>query len=214
MQFRFADCLLDSDRRQVFRDGRDVRLSPKAYELLVRLIDARPHAVAREKLTDHLWPNTFVVPANLPNLIGEIRAALGDSPSRPRIIRTLHRFGYAFSCDVEVLAPASDATSKPDAHWLLWNGQPLALRRGEDVIGRDPGAHVRLDGLGISRRHARLLVIGDSVTIEDLGSKNGTFLCGERISAPRLVAPGDELRFGSVRVTLHVATPGASTLSW
>ncbi len=213
MQFRFADYLVDTDRRQVLRKGEHVRLSPKAYQLLVRLIEARPNAVAREKLADYLWPRTFVVPANLPNLIGEIRAALGDSPSHPRIIRTLHRFGYAFACDVEVLQPGSDAANEPGAHWLVWNGQPLPLKPGETVIGRDSTADLRVDGLGVSRRHARLLVRADGVTIEDLGSKNGTFVGGERIHSPRLLAPGDALRFGSVLVTFHAATPGWHTLT-
>jgi DNA-binding winged helix-turn-helix (wHTH) protein len=211
MQFRFADCLIDTDRRQILRNGDNVRLSPKAYQLLLRLIDARPNAVAREQLASHLWPSTFVVPANLPNLVGEIRAALGDSPSRPRIIRTLQRFGYAFSCDVEVIQPGSDAANDPGSHWLEWNGQPLLLQAGETVIGRDPTADVRLDGLGVSRRHARLLVRPDRVIIEDLSSKNGTFVEGERIHSPRVLVPGDTLRFGSVLVTFHVAAPGPAT---
>src|SRR5512145_2481085 len=97
MRIRFDSCLIDTDTRQVLRDGHEALLSPKAYRLLMLLVEARPKAVAKEVLCQALWPDTFVVEANLSNLVGEIRAALADSAHHPRFIRTLHGFGYAFS---------------------------------------------------------------------------------------------------------------------
>jgi DNA-binding winged helix-turn-helix (wHTH) protein len=143
MQLLFADCVVDTDQRQVFRGGRPVALSPKAYHLLLLLLEARPKALAKEKLNLQLWPDTFVVEANLANLIGEIRAALGDSPRRPRFIRTLHGFGYAFSADVESEQPRPGADELLP-HWILWNGKTLPLRTGENVIGRGPAVQIRL----------------------------------------------------------------------
>jgi DNA-binding winged helix-turn-helix (wHTH) protein len=213
MQLRFADCLVDTDRRQIFRGGRQVALSPKGYQLLTLLLEARPKALAKEKLYLQLWPDTYVVEANLANLIGEIRAALGDSAHRPRFIRTLHGFGYAFSSDVEVGQPHEGAADQLLPHWIVWNGKTLPLRSGENVIGRGPAVQIRLDESGVSRRHARILIGADSATIEDLESKNGTFVRGERISAARGIASGDELRFGPVAVTFHFASRGMSTLT-
>lgn len=213
MQLRFADCLVDTDRRQIFRAGREVALSPKGYQLLTLLLEERPKALAKEKLYLQLWPDTFVVEANLANLIGEIRAALGDSAHRPRFIRTLHGFGYAFSSDVEVgqLHPA--AVDEPLPHWIAWREHTLPLRAGENVIGRGPEVQIRLNESGVSRRHARILIEGERITIEDLGSKNGTFVRGERIAAARSLGSGDELRFGPVRVTFQSASPSMSTLT-
>jgi hypothetical protein len=67
MQLRFDDgFLFDTDRRQLSRGEQELSLSPKAYELLRLLIEARPKAIAKEKLYRSLWPNTHVVEANLP----------------------------------------------------------------------------------------------------------------------------------------------------
>jgi DNA-binding winged helix-turn-helix (wHTH) protein len=210
MELRFADCVVDTEQRQVFRSGRAVALSPKAYHLLLLLLEARPRALAKEKLYLQLWPDTFVVGANLANLVGEIRAALGDSPRRPRFIRTLHGFGYAFSFDVEVDLPRSDASELPP-YWILWKAKTLPLRTGENVIGRGPGVQVRLDESGVSRRHARVLIAAQGATLEDLQNKNGTFVHGERIATARELASGDELRFGPVTVTFHAAPQGSAT---
>src|SRR5687767_13724910 len=97
MQIRAGACVIDTDRRQVFRAGEAVAISPKGYQLLALLLDARPKALSKHNLHEALWPDTYVVEANLSNLIGEIRTALGDSARQPQIIRTLHGFGYAFA---------------------------------------------------------------------------------------------------------------------
>src|SRR5687768_17933201 len=96
MQVSFGALVLDSDTRELLRDGVPVSLSPKAFELLCLLVAHRPKAMAKSDLQERLWPDTFVVEKNLANLIGEIRDAIGDDPSNPRYIRTIHRFGYAF----------------------------------------------------------------------------------------------------------------------
>jgi DNA-binding winged helix-turn-helix (wHTH) protein len=211
MQLRFADCVIDTDRRQVFRSGQEVTLSPKAYQLLTLLVDARPKAVAKEQLSEALWPDTYVVEANLANLIGEIRAALGDRAQAPRFIRTLHGFGYAFSADAQIVNAAEEELTGRAACWLVWKGQALPLLPGENVIGRDSAAQVRLDAPGVSRRHARIVVRPDGAAIEDLHSKNGTRVAGARIDAPRELSNHEEVVVGSVRLTFHRASPGAAT---
>ena len=107
MTFRFNAFVLDEDSRQLLRGGREVHLSPKAFDLLARLIRARPRALSKAELHDHLWPDTFVTDASLGMLVTEIRSALGDKVRRSRYVRTLHRFGYAFQGRVtEIPGPA------------------------------------------------------------------------------------------------------------
>ena len=97
MRLAFAGCVFDSGTREVTgRGGRVVPISPKAFQLLEALILARPKAVSKDDLHALLWPETFVADANLPNLVGELRAQLGDDAKSPQIIRTVQRFGYAF----------------------------------------------------------------------------------------------------------------------
>jgi pSer/pThr/pTyr-binding forkhead associated (FHA) protein len=84
---------------------------------------------------------------------------------------------------------------------------PLAL--GTYEIGRDPGAHVRLDGSEISRHHARLRITDQEAILEDLKTVNGTYVNGQRLVAPRPVSDGDEVMFGSTkfRVRFGVGYP-------
>ena len=96
-RWRFGDFVLDLDARELLRAGTAVELSPKALQLLGILVEDHARALSKTELQDRLWPGTFVVEKNLTNLVSEIRNALGDDAARPRWIRTVHRFGYAFS---------------------------------------------------------------------------------------------------------------------
>jgi DNA-binding winged helix-turn-helix (wHTH) protein len=83
----FGDLVLDISTRQLLRGSEELRLSPKAFELLRLLIDERPRAMAKNELIERLWPDTYVAEANLPSLVAEIREVTGDDAEEPRFIR-------------------------------------------------------------------------------------------------------------------------------
>lgn len=97
MRLLFGDCTFDSDSRTLTRNGEAVRMTGKAFQLLELLLAARPKPIEKTELFAKLWPDTFVSEANLASLIKEIRAAIGDDARASRFVRTVHRFGYAFS---------------------------------------------------------------------------------------------------------------------
>ncbi len=210
MRLTFGRCLFDSGAREVSRDGRPVAVSPKAFQLLEILIGRRPNAVSKGQLHELLWPNAFVADANLPNLVAELRAGLGDEARNSCVIRTVQRFGYAFCAEA---VPVPSEQGRPAAFRLIWADRAIALREGENILGREPDATVRIDVYSVSRRHAQIVVSGDSATLEDLGSKNGTFLMGEAVTKPRPLADGDRLRIGSVEMTVRRYTGAVSTQS-
>ena len=111
MTVRFGDFLLDSDARQLSRAGRDIRLSPKAFDLLCALLARRPDVLSKNDLLAAIWPDTFVVEANLNVVIGEIRKALGDDRQAPRFIRTVHGVGYAFCAQAIDVADGETAAA-------------------------------------------------------------------------------------------------------
>ncbi len=192
--------------------GRAARsLSPKAYQLLALLVEARPKPLSKPTLHDTLWPDTFVVEANLSNLVGEIRAALGDSAREARIIRTLHGFGYAFTGDARTGEHEATATPPPPNCWLMKEWERFALAAGENIIGRAEDASIRLDAAGVSRRHARIVVSGGGATIEDLGSENGTALRGERVTTPRMLVDGDDVSVGAIRLLFRQQSSTVAT---
>ncbi|HYN07023.1 MAG TPA: FHA domain-containing protein [Vicinamibacterales bacterium] len=205
MKLRFRDFTLDSDRRQLLAGGGEVHLSVKAFDLLCALLEHRPNVVPKSELQARLWPDTHVVDANLAVLIGEIRRALSDPASEPRLIRTVHRIGYAFS----VAAREVDRRSDPDQasrFWLSVDGRAVMLPEGATVIGRDPRSDIWLDLEGVSRRHARIRVTRDTdeAVLEDLASTNGTFIGRTRITTPRPLKDGDVIRIGSASLPFRV----------
>jgi DNA-binding winged helix-turn-helix (wHTH) protein len=203
---RFGPFVLDRGARLLRRGDADLHLTPKAFDLLVALIDARPNVVTKLALQQRLWPDTFVAEANLSNLVSEIREALGDRTGLPVFIRTAHGHGYAF-CGLA----ATDTASEGPACWLEWGLRRFRLNEGTHVIGREPGVAIRLDAPSVSRRHAYLHVTRVSASLEDLGSKNGTFLGGTRVSAPAQLSDGDLVGIGALVVTFRSGSQNAST---
>ena len=78
-------------------------------------------------------------------------------------------------------------------------------------LGRGTDVEIRIDDPGVSRHHARIRIAGVQATIEDLGSKNGTFLAGRRVSQPSPLGDGDEIRLGSVVATFRIPPPAPTT---
>lgn len=213
MKLRLGDVIFDADTRQLLRGGGEVRVSPKAFELLRILIAQRPRAFSKTELHESLWPATFVSDANLASLVAELREALGDNAREPRFIRTAHRFGYSF-CGEAVAEPLSSATADGASFcWLVSAGRRFPLRQGENVLGRDEDG-ISIDSPTVSRRHARLTVLGAEASIEDLGSKNGTFVRGEPVSSATPLVDGDEIRTGSIVFRFRMTTPKGRTATW
>lgn len=210
MRWCFGEFTVDLGTRQLQREGQDVHLSPKALDLLAALIDNRPNVMAKADLIDHLWPGTFVVEANLSNLIAEIRAALDDRSRTPKFVRTAHGIGYAFCGDARQETADAGAAAKVNC-WIEWGRHRFPLTSGEHVIGRDLDADVRIDASTVSRRHARLLVNNDQTVLEDFGSKNGTWVRDARVTSPVPLSDGDGIRIGSLLITYHTRTAGNST---
>jgi len=204
MKLTFADFSLDAATRELLQGGRVLHLSPKAFDLLVLLLERRPGVVDKETIREKLWPGTNVVDANLNNLASEIRSALGDDSQQPRFVRTVHRVGYAFCGAVEV--PAEPGSS-PGRMFLVWGERRILLTAQTQTIGRDPECAIWVDVPGVSRRHARIRLEQASASavavIEDLNSTNGTFVDGKPVSKPGTLADGQVIKVGEATLTFR-----------
>lgn len=215
MRLSFGDCVFDSDTREVSRGARLRAISPKAFSLLEILIECRPRALSKTDIHSRLWPDVHVSEANLANLVVELRAALGDDARKPRIIRTVPRFGYAFSAQAvpERRKDRSQSEAGGRAYRLIWGRREITLDPGENLIGRDREAVVWIDDESVSRRHARVTVGAEGATIEDLGSKNGTYVGGERIRKAIRLTERDAVKIGPATLRLRVLRRIGSTRS-
>ena len=210
MRYQFAGFTVDVPTRRLLRNDDEIHLSPKAFDLLVTLIENRAQAVSKADLQQRLWPTTYVLETNLAGLIAEIRQALNDDADDPRFVATKHRFGYRFIG--EIAGAAQDGPAAPPVkYWVVWEGRQIPLAAGTNIIGRAPDASVWIEAPGVSRHHARIVVAGAEARLEDLGSKNGTYLRGEVVHAVTALADGDQIRVGSVLITFRIPPPAGST---
>jgi len=173
---RFGPFTIDSETRQLLSQGRDIHLSPKAFDLLCTLIETRPKVVDKADLRARIWPNTYVVDANLNILIGEIRRALGDDVQDSRFIRTVHGVGYAF-CGTAADDPRPRTEGQARFCWVVWNGRAYPLAEGDNIVG---------------------------VRLEDLRSTNGTFVGRSAVETEVSLNDGDLIQVGTVDLTVRL----------
>jgi DNA-binding winged helix-turn-helix (wHTH) protein len=214
MVVRFGPFTLDDGARTLHRRTGALHLSPKAFDLLTLLVRRRPDAIAKAEFHQYLWPDTFVSDGNVAVLIAEIRTVLGDSAQESRYVRTVQRFGYAFCTGVEEPSAQASSSREPAPCWLAWGTRRVALAMGENVVGRDSAADVCIDAVGVSRRHAMIIVAGGQATLMDLSSKNGTFANGSRITGSVPLLGDTEIRLGPVPVQFCALPDAASTQTW
>jgi hypothetical protein len=173
------------------------------------VLDARPHAVTKQEIHDRMWPDAFVSDSSLPRLAAEVRAAIGDDAKAPHLLRTVHRFGYSFCGVVTEDAAGGDPGRAPCR--LVWGERQIPLLPGENLIGRGAEVRVWIDLGRVSRQHARILVGDGGAVLEDLGSRNGTFLRGQRLTAPSDLTDGDEICIGPVVLVFRSSLGNSTT---
>jgi DNA-binding winged helix-turn-helix (wHTH) protein len=211
VRVRFADYSLDTEARQLFQGAREVHLSPKAFELLKVLVENRPKALSKNELLERIWPGVFVSDASLARSVSEIRDAIGDHSRTDGFLRTVHGFGYAFATAGVSEPPTPVAPVDGPVCWLVGRNLEFRVLDGEHLVGREPGVSIWLDSPKVSRNHARVVVSGREVSIEDLASKNGTFVGGVRITEATRLNPGDEIQIGPIRLVFKVVEGPGST---
>src|SRR5215469_7274371 len=92
--YEFGPFRLDAAERLLLRDGESVPLTPKAFDLLLALVEGQGHLLGKEELLKRVWPDTFVEEANLASNISQLRKVLGDGENGERYIETTPKRGY------------------------------------------------------------------------------------------------------------------------
>jgi DNA-binding winged helix-turn-helix (wHTH) protein len=204
---RFGPFEVDSDRRQLLKNGVEIHLAPKAFDLLALLVANAPRVVRKKELHERLWPDTFVSDATLVGLVKDVRRALDDRDSSSRLIRTAHGVGYAFAgTNEQAVMPRSGVRC-----WIVAGRQRIPLTEGEHLVGRDPETSVFLDVAGVSRRHARIVIDERGAFLEDLRSKNGTKVQDVPVSGAIALRDGDRVQVGPALIVFRTSMLGPST---
>ena len=213
---RFGEFEFDRGSGDLRRLGHRVLIQDQPLVVLDMLIVRAGTLVTRQELCHRLWPQAFVDFDNgLNNAVSRLRSTLEDSATTPRFVETVGRRGYRFIATIEVVQQRPAAA--PVRAWLVGDAGRIDLHPGPNILGRRGPDVLELASSTVSRRHARITIddASGAASIEDLGSKNGTFVGEQRITGPVTLADGDSLRIGSLawRFTLvrtHEETRTAS----
>ena len=95
-RYRFGEFTLSPRRRLLLREGREVPLIPRYFDLLVLLVERRFEAVHRRDIFDRVWTDVIVSDSAMSQAVRTLRRTLGDDSREPRFIRTVPRHGYRF----------------------------------------------------------------------------------------------------------------------
>jgi DNA-binding winged helix-turn-helix (wHTH) protein len=217
-RLRFGDFELDLAAYVLRSGGNAVPLERQPMELLRLLVDARGALVDRAQIQAALWTRGVFVDhdAAINTAIRKLRRALGDPPERPRFIETVVGKGYRFVAPVQedgptpALPPRGPQRLFP-RYRIRRGDEEYALVEGGNVIGRDPDAQVYIDHPSVSRRHALITIGRSGAAIEDLGSRNGTFVEGRRIEQRTNLRERTAIGAGPIVMTFEVLSAPAST---
>ena len=212
---RFGVFELDLQTGELRRKGARLALQQQPFQVLTMLVSRPGELVTRDELRAALWKDTVFVDFDhgLNKAVSKIRLALDDVARRPRFVETLERRGYRFIAPVQHGVPSTQSSPHVPLVRLVLEDRSIPLGAGVHEIGRDACAAIRLMSSFVSRHHARLEVDRRRASLEDLGSHNGTFLNGERISGARLLRQGDEIRIGPCRLFLHINSVETETVT-
>jgi len=211
--FRLGEWLVEPRLNRLTGDGESIQIELKMMDVLVCLAEHAGELVERQTLIDTVWATEFISENILTRAVAELRSALGDDVKAPSYIETIHRRGYRLVAKITPIAASAASSEASVAFKLEGDGGDHILRHGENVIGRSDDADVSIDSTDVSRWHARILVSNTAATVEDLGSKNGTYLNGVKLDQPKPLENGDEIRIGRDVARFRFVIEGDATVT-
>jgi TolB-like protein len=228
VRFLFADCMLDTDRRELTRGSERVAIGPQVFDLLVYLVQNRERVVSRDNLLEAVWSGRFVSESTLSSHINAVRKAIGDRGADQTLIRTVARKGYRFVSDVRLGPSGADASSSAlhlrraephDAPTLSLPDKPsIAVLPFENLSG-DPEQEYFADGmvediitalsrirwLFVTARNSSFTYKGRAVDVKQIGRELGV----------RYVLEGSVRKAGTrVRISAQLIEAESGTHLW
>jgi DNA-binding winged helix-turn-helix (wHTH) protein len=224
---KFAEFELDVGAYELRRQDGPLKLEKLPMEVLILLVQRAGTLVQRSEIQTMLWsPDVYVEHDSAINTaVRKIRRTLGDDAERPRFVETVVGKGYRFIAPVESDADSAAQSRARDrrsstqsqrmfpSYSVTRGSQEFILEAGETVFGRDPAAGVYVDHPSVSRRHACIAIGSRGAVLEDLKSRNGTFVNGRRIDQPTDIDHGAIIGLGPITLTFSVMAAPASTQS-
>lgn len=200
IRYRFSEFALSPQRRLLLREGREVPLIPRYFDLLLLLIEQRHAAVHRRDIFDRVWTDVIVSDSALSQAVRTLRRTLGDDSREPRFIRTVARHGYRFVF-ADVIEEADDGVWPVPVPHPLTEPVPVPMTESPAQAIEEPSGDAfeplleRLTGgraTDDDRREAAELLhaLGTSDALSRLGTRPGHASARALLRDARWDAPG------------------------
>jgi TolB-like protein len=148
VQFLFADCVLDADRRELTRGSEVIAAGPQVFDLLLYLIQHREHVVSKDDVLDSVWSGRTVSESTLTSHINAARRAVGDSGEQQRLIRTIARKGFRFVGEVrEIQLPDGSSPRETEPETPALPDKPSIAALAFQNLSGDPEQEYFADGV-------------------------------------------------------------------
>lgn len=142
--YQFDNVLVETEEFRVLRNGEPVTLEPKAFAVLIFLIENRGRLISKDEMLDAAWKDSFVTPNALTRVVAQLRRALGDASQNSRYIETVPTRGYRFIADVAETNGRTNGESasisfdqdKPNEDLTI---EPLEQIGATSVLNETPG---------------------------------------------------------------------------
>ncbi len=198
--YEFGPFRLDATERQLLRAGESVSLTPKAFDLLLALVERHGRLVEKDELLKLVWPDAFVEEANLTYNISFIRKALSDGENGLKFVETVAKRGYRFVAEVREARPVSVEDERPNEQTALLAESTSESKAPEGKmrlawIAAAVAALIALSALSFAIAHLRRPPPAEVVTLRF------TITAPEKVTrllSPKLSPDGRNLVFGAV----------------
>jgi len=213
MIYRFADCGLDTERRELQRAGQVVPLEPQVFDLLVLFAERPDKVVSRDDLIKSVWGGRFVADTTIDSRIAAARRAIGDNGLLQALIRTVPRRGFRFVGTVSVEPPAGrpPARALPDL--------PSIAVLPFTNFGNDPRQEYFSDGITEDvitelSRYPELLVVARFSSFRYKGQSLDIRQVGRELGARYVLEGSVRREAGRIRISAQLIDAQTGTHRW
>jgi len=222
-EYRFAHCMLDLERRELWVDGRRQTLEPKPFDVLLHLYRNRHRLVTQDELLDTVWRKSFASPAMVAQAITKIRQVMRRSKTHAARVKTVYGKGYRLLADARLepdddtaaslLSDLNEIQERPLVILPLAGGNPGVgvedrdLRYPLEVLGYTLAVHARLKRMSAAEMQAGIDV-SPAATPDAIAAAIGTHSPGAHVLFARLTRRDEALTVEYVFVSPAARTEG------
>lgn len=219
MIYQFESCRLDSDRRELWRDGGLTLLQPQVFDFLHYLIRNRDRVVSKDDLIADVWDGRLVSESTLSSRLTAVRQAIGDSGDQQRLVRTIPRKGFRFVGKVIEQKDDLDQARTHTERALPLPDKPSIAVLPFQNLSDDPAQEYFVDGIveditTALSQFSQLFVVARSSSFTYKGRDVDVQQVGRQLGVRYVLEGSIRKAAGQVRITAQLVNTGNAVQVW